>query len=236
MVRGQYRQYICDAHEAVVGAYEQAPPGCAPRRHLVGSLRSTTLQPNTPTGQETAASRPVDEEDGADEYICDICKQTFDTQRGCSVHESHAHDGESLKPWQDEEVLKRLYYDQELRQWEIAERLGTSLRTVCRWMNKHGLEVYRTERSGESNREERATFITRRDGYERAMTNCDGDIKSVRIHRLLATLKYDVESVANGVIHHKNSIPWDNRLENLELFESHSKHMEHHHDEWWGEE
>lgn len=47
-------------------------------------------------------------------------------------HEGH--------PWRDPTTLRRLYYDEGLSQAEMADELGCAQRTVCRWMEYHGLE------------------------------------------------------------------------------------------------
>lgn len=162
----------------------------------------------------------------------DGCDMTFKGLRGRSIHITTVHESEG-RPWQDKETLKRLYYDEELRQSEIADLLGCGTRTVCRWMNRHDLEVYRTERTGESNRVERATFTHAPQGYERAIANYRGTPEAVQIHRLLAVAKYGFEALEGMEVHHRNHIPWDNREDNIELMTT-SEHRRYHADVKWG--
>lgn len=54
-------------------------------------------------------------------------------------------------------------------------------------------------------------------GYERFQVSIDGENHVVSVHRLLATLKHDLSDFEGREVHHINNVPWDNRLENLEL-------------------
>jgi hypothetical protein len=51
--------------------------------------------------------------------------------------------------------------------------------------------------------------------------------QSLPVHRLLAVAEYGTEAVKDKVVHHKNNIPFDNRLSNIELMDS-SEHARHH--------
>jgi len=44
-------------------------------------------------------------------------------------------------PWQDEDVLKELYYDEDMTQKEIADFLGCGEGTINRWVHNFDLEV-----------------------------------------------------------------------------------------------
>lgn len=43
------------------------------------------------------------------------------------------------RPWRDPAVLATLYYEEGRTQSEIGQRLGTSQRTITRWMRKYDL-------------------------------------------------------------------------------------------------
>lgn len=44
------------------------------------------------------------------------------------------------KPWRDEQRLRELYWDKEMSQRSIGEKLGCSPRTVRTWMDKYNIE------------------------------------------------------------------------------------------------
>lgn len=46
-------------------------------------------------------------------------------------------------------------------------------------------------------------------------------------HRLLAVAKYGIDAVTDMNVHHKNEIPWDNRMENITLI-PHDEHRRKH--------
>ncbi|WP_218055090.1 homing endonuclease associated repeat-containing protein [Haloparvum sedimenti] len=50
---------------------------------------------------------------------------------------------------------------------------------------------------------------------------------SVPVHRLQYVAEHGIDSVSGKHVHHKNGIPWDNRVENLEPM-SPSEHSRHH--------
>jgi len=45
----------------------------------------------------------------------------------------------------DEETLRRLYYEENMSQAEIAEEVGTNQPTICYAMDKYDMEAYRTK-------------------------------------------------------------------------------------------
>ncbi|WP_434521321.1 HNH endonuclease [Halorubrum sp. AS12] len=106
-----------------------------------------------------------------------------------------------------------MYHEEGLNQEEIAERFGTAQRTVSRQMEFHDVE--RRDYS-ESLRVERAGFYTNQDGYEQSIAHADNRPYRISIHRLVAVAEYGIDQVKGKHVHHKNSIPWDNRHENLE--------------------
>ena len=48
------------------------------------------------------------------------------------------------RPWTDEDRLRELYWEQEMSQYDIADELGCSPRTVRTWMEKHNIETRST--------------------------------------------------------------------------------------------
>lgn len=43
-------------------------------------------------------------------------------------------------PWQDEETLRRLYWDEEMPMPAMADKLGCSDGTILRWMKRHDID------------------------------------------------------------------------------------------------
>jgi len=64
-------------------------------------------------------------------------------------------------------------------------------------------------------------------GHERFAVKVNGKTKIFRHHRLLALMKHTMDELKGKIIHHRNGVPWDNRLENLELM-TQSEHATEH--------
>jgi hypothetical protein len=63
--------------------------------------------------------------------------------------EYREYDGDYAEPWRDPEVLSELYYDQQLSQKEIADRLGAETKgAVIRAMRRNGMETRGPDLSG----------------------------------------------------------------------------------------
>lgn len=122
------------------------------------------------------------------------------------------------KPYQDGELMEQLYENEELSTTEIAAVLDCSTGAVVEWLSKHGIKT-RSISEGNKLASEGGiipTFYTRAaKGYEVA----NSSYATVYIHRLQAVAYWGMEAVNNKHVHHKNSIPWDNRKDNLELLE-----------------
>jgi len=132
--------------------------------------------------------------------------------------------------WRDEETLRRHYVEERKSMREIGDELGCSARTVCKWLDRRDIEtrdsfqyqaVYRPE----------VPFRTYSEGYERWIHTYRGDRETVRVHRLVAVAEHGFEAVAEMDVHHENSIPWDNRPENLDVVD-HAEHARIHTSDW----
>lgn len=133
---------------------------------------------------------------------------------------------DSEKPYKDAELLEKLYCEKEMSQSDVADAIGCAKMTVCRWMNNLGIETRKTTH-------ERPPYFYTDGGYERWKSKVNGDLQQLKVHRLQAVAEYGFDAVCNMDVHHKNTIPWDNRPENIEL-KSHSEHTQHHNHERHG--
>lgn len=125
-------------------------------------------------------------------------------------------------PFADPAEVAQLYHEDGLEQADIAERFDVDQSTVSKFMARESIAA-RTER--ETHRTEWATFGTDAQGYERWDSSHPADGKAtVYVHRLLAVAEYGMLE-GEQVIHHRNGIRWDNRPENIEVFDTHSEHM-----------
>lgn len=115
-----------------------------------------------------------------------------------------------MEPWRSKETLVELYHDEGLSQREVADRLGCSVGTVHRWMEKHSIET-------ETAYQDRPPAHYFNGGYEFVATEVDGETKYVQIHRLVAVAKFGFSAVCGMEVHHKNEWKMDNRPTNLEL-------------------
>jgi transposase len=86
-------------------------------------------------------------EDSDEEHRCDDCGQTFETERGLSIHQNRSEDAD--KPWKDPELLATLYVERELGQREIADMLGCSQPTIRVNLDKHDIERSHPWRDGD---------------------------------------------------------------------------------------
>ena len=121
------------------------------------------------------------------------------------------------KPWQTLEDLKHLYHGENMTLEEIGKLFGKSDPTLTYWADKVGLD---TRTSAETMRLQPPDIHTSADGYERFTTTQDGNsVTTIQHHRLIAVAEHGFDAVASNHVHHKNSIPWDNRPENLKVMD-----------------
>ena len=127
-------------------------------------------------------------------------------------------------PWRDGETLRKLYWDDGMSMSDVADHLSCSRSTVKRWMKEHDIP----RRDGKDKWPPR--YHTHVSGYERWRHQSLGDDCTVRVHRLLAVAEYGFDAVSDMDVHHENSIPWDNRHDNISLI-SHKQHGKLHAEE-----
>jgi predicted DNA-binding protein YlxM (UPF0122 family) len=132
------------------------------------------------------------------------------------------------------EWLYERYYGDNMTISEMADAAGVGDASIIRQMDRRGIErrpnyvtrVLRNPGAGFVQADAR--------GYEMIKHSVKDHTYNFPIHRLLAIAEYGYEVVKGAVVHHKNGIKWDNRPDNIELFDSQAEHMKHHGEERGG--
>lgn len=127
------------------------------------------------------------------------------------------------KPYRDADLLEKLYWEEDMSQLDIADELDCSVGTVSEWMNKLNIEAQKPTY-------ERPPNFCSPNGYERWQTRIGGEIKHVKVHRLLAVAEFGQDAIKGKDVHHKNRITWDNRPKNIEVKDP-KEHKRDHADE-----
>lgn len=137
-------------------------------------------------------------------------------------------DQEKGTAWKDEDTLRELYWDEGLTLEGIGDKLGCDGSTIATWMKRFDIPREKTPM------EKPAYYDIDKDGYGRWKSKHNQQTYSLKVHQLLAISKgsdpYKVFSGGDYNVHHKNSIPWDNRPENIELLTK-SEHSRRHYQE-----
>ncbi len=133
--------------------------------------------------------------------------------------------------------LRLLVEIEQRTQWQVAEILGLTRKQVTRRIRALGLKTQRTgPRSGPGHPEWKGGRQQDVDGYwlvycpghPHARKNGKGRVPIyVLEHRLVMEKHLGRYLLPTEVVHHKNGQNDDNRLENLELFQSNADHLRH---------
>jgi hypothetical protein len=120
-----------------------------------------------------------------------------------------------MDPWKDEERLREAYREHGAISG-VADEFGCSTATVHRWMKRFGIET----RPAPGDRLV-PSYRTWDDGYVRVGSTSTG---YVAVHHLIAIAEGVPPDVfwnddRDVTVHHENSIPWDNRWENIDLMD-----------------
>ncbi len=157
-----------------------------------------------------------------------------ETHRGLTLDDKLA----PIEKYKLEDALREQYFEQGKTLKELEEEWGTHRGTIHYWMSQHGVE----RRQHVATRVQRASFGLDSSGYERAQSRIPGtrENDAVRLHQLVAIAEgADPEKVFSGGdyhCHHRNSVPWDNRHENIELLSREVHQRAHHRDDWTQED
>lgn len=126
-----------------------------------------------------------------------------------------------MKEYQDSEILRELYHEKGMSTHELADELGVSQTTICRWMDKHEIprDIPVPERPPH--------YCEDAKGYMVWRHKQNGIHHKVKVHRLLAVAEFGYDAVVGNDVHHKNHHKIDNRPDNIELI-NRSKHRSNH--------
>lgn len=128
------------------------------------------------------------------------------------------------------EWLKSKYRSEKMSIGEMAEEAGVSQATILDNMDRHGL-TRRTRGATRALRNPGEGFYHAGwGGYETIVAQTERGQVTFGLHRLVAIAEYGYEEVGEGVVHHKNNIPWDNRPSNLKVM-TEEEHATHHYPE-----
>jgi hypothetical protein len=113
-----------------------------------------------------------------------------------------------MTKYKDAEWLREQYIENDRTQESIASNCGVSDTTIYRWRDRFGIEEPET-----------AQFGLQTDEYEQWKCEAgSGKADTVLVHRLLATLQIDeLDELEGKHVHHESGVPWDNRLDNLQV-------------------
>jgi hypothetical protein len=153
---------------------------------------------------------------------CPECGREFDSNSGIGSHMGHMHDG---KPWLPEDELRRLYWEEDYSQREIADKFDSSQKVVLEAMRYYGIESEKA--NNDPTRPPSHSFMSKNETvgttYEVIQNTHEGNIESVLLHRLIAIaygkLEPDEYFDPDVVVHHKTGHGLDNRPDNIQVME-----------------
>jgi hypothetical protein len=122
------------------------------------------------------------------------------------------------------------HYDGEMSLSDIANKIGCTKSAVGKAFERHGIEVNQkvvAKKRRMNSRKTHPRFIHDHYGYEVITSKFDGEMNSVKHHRLIAVAEWGFDAVKGKVVHHKKNIPWLNYADNLEVM-TRSEHSKHH--------
>lgn len=133
--------------------------------------------------------------------------------------------------------LKELIEVQGLQHHLAAEQLGLTRKQIARRIHALGLKTQRTgPRSGPGHPEWKGGRLRDADGYwlvycpahpNARRCGRKGPGRYVAEHRLVMEKHLGRYLERHEVVHHKNNDNGDNRIENLEVFQSNAEHLRH---------
>lgn len=125
----------------------------------------------------------------------------------------------------DPEVLYEMYWSDGMSLSDIADEADCCTKTIHNRFEKFDIETRKSNVEKPPALTHTSTIVG--GAYEIWRTYTEDSYYRVRVHRLVAVSEYGFEAVSDSIVHHKNSIPWDNRPSNLEIM-THEEHAAHH--------
>lgn len=115
--------------------------------------------------------------------------------------------------WVSTDGLDAMYNENKMSTREIADIYDVGADTVLTALRKNGV--------GPRERLEYQKYLPAQyythEGYEVWVDGSDGTNDTVKVHRLLAVSEFGFDNVVGKDVHHTNSIPFDNRPDNIEV-------------------
>lgn len=138
----------------------------------------------------------------------------------------------------DATFLKRQYVDEGYSLKQVADEIGCSPKGVHNALIRHCIITPDSSLAPPEQGVDHCPFHTNTDGYEVWTARGEsGGSSTVFVHQLLAVARgASPEEVFGGGYHchHRNSIGWDNRPENLEVL-THGEHSTRHNNQRWSD-
>lgn len=132
--------------------------------------------------------------------------------------------------WPVEQIRDWIELQGKTHQW-VAEKLGCRNQTISKVCRKHAIKTQRTgPRGGAGHPEWKGGRLQTRDGYIRVFSPGHPFAtlprrKYVFEHRLVMEKHLGRYLQPGEVVHHKNGVRDDNRIENLQLYASNAEHL-----------
>ena len=117
--------------------------------------------------------------------------------------------------WDDPDMLRRLYHEEKLSQYAIAERYGITRKKVQHRMEKYGIEPRSRGEAMRLHFQSNVCISPHRGGRDRLVVYEYGEQYSWPLGFIICLSEYELDEVAGKDIHHKNGEPLDDRPSNL---------------------
>lgn len=136
------------------------------------------------------------------------------------------------KPFHNESWLRTQYLDEGRSMRDIADECGVTASGVKKWIDNFDIP---TRDSAKHMRYTPVSHGWGSRGYEYVRAKYQYEASGCFVHQLVAIAEganpHKVFSNGRYHVHHKNSVKWDNRPDNLELKSAKTHSVHHHHEE-----